>query len=83
MNLNEIKNFLKDLFLKPLGDGKKRHIVFWYDENKDFIEDIDTFDLEDIKVIKLTKNNAFWVKYHIEKEDLISNILVYSNIVNN
>lgn len=80
MNLQEIRNFLKELFSKPLGDGKNRHIVFWYDENEDFIEDIDTFDLEDIKVIKLTKNNAFWVKYHIEKEDTTSNILVYSNI---
>lgn len=80
MNLQEIRNFLKELFSKPLGDGKNRHIVFWYDENEDFIEDIDTFDLEDIKVIKLTENNAFWVKYHIEKEDITSNILVYSNM---
>ena len=80
MNLQEIRSFLKELFSKPLGDGKHRHIVFWYDENEDFIEDIDTFDLEDIKVIKLTKNNAFWVKYHIEKEDTTSNILVYSNM---
>ena len=80
MNLQEIRNFLKELFSKPLGDGKNRHIVFWYDENEDFIEDIDTFDLEDIKVIKLTENNSFWVKYHIEKEDTTSNILVYSNM---
>lgn len=80
MNLQEIRNFLKELFSKPLGDGKNRHIVFWYDENEDFIEDIDDFDLEDIKVIKLTENNSFWVKYHIEKEDTTSNILVYSNM---
>ena len=80
MNLQEIRNFLKDLFSKPLGDGKKRNIVFWYDENEDFIEEIDNFDLEDIKIIKLTKNNAFHTKYYIEKEDTESNILVYSNM---
>lgn len=80
MNLQEIRNFLKELFSKPLGDGKTRHIVFWYDESEDFIEDIDTFDLEGIKVIRLTENNAFWAKYHIEKEDTTSNILVYSNM---
>jgi len=80
VNLQEIRNFLKELFSKPLGDGKTRHIVFWYDESEDFIEDIDTFDLEGIKVIKLTENNAFWAKYHIEKEDAISNLLVYSNM---
>lgn len=80
MNLQEIKNFLKELFSKPLGDGKKRHIVFWYDSNEDFVEDIDNFDIEGVKVIKLTKNNAFWTKYHIEKEDTTNNILIYSNM---
>lgn len=80
MNLQEIRNFLKELFSKPLGDGKTRHIVFWYDENEDFIEDIDSFDLEYIKVIKLTEKNSFWAKYHIEKEDTESNILIYSNM---
>lgn len=80
MNLQEIRNFLKELFSKPLGDGKKRHIVFWYDNNEDFIQDIDEFDIENVKVIKLTDKNAFWIKYHIEKEDTTSNILVYSNM---
>ncbi|MDU1228906.1 MAG: BREX-1 system phosphatase PglZ type A [Clostridium sp.] len=80
MNLQEIRNFLKDLFSKPLGDGKKRHIVFWYDENEDFVEEIDSFDLENVKVIKLTENNAFYTKYYIEKEDTENNILVYSNM---
>ena len=80
MNLQEINKFLKDLFSKPLGDGKKRNIVFWYDENEDFVEEIDSFDLEDVKVIKLTQNNAFHTKYYIEKEDTENNILVYSNM---
>lgn len=80
MNLQEIRNFLKELFSKPLGVGKKRHIVFWYDSNEDFTEDIDNFDIENIKIVKLTNKNAFWVKYHIEKEDTTSNILVYSNM---
>ena len=80
MNLQEIRNFLKELFSKPLGDGKKRHIVFWYDESKDFTEEVATFDLEDVKVITLTENNAFYTKYYIEKENTESNILVYSNM---
>lgn len=80
MNLQEIRNFLKELFSKPLDNSKKRHIVFWYDENEDFIDEIDSFDLEGIKVIKLTENNAFWIKHYIEKEDETSNILIYSNM---
>lgn len=80
MNLQEIRNFLKELFSKPLDNGKKRHIVFWYDENEDFIDEIDDFDLEGMKAIKLTENNTFWIKHYIEKEDETSNILIYSNI---
>lgn len=80
MNLQEIRNFLKELFSKPLGYGKNRHIVFWYDNNEDFVEDIDNFDIDNVKVIKLTDKNAFWAKYHIEKEDLTSNFLIYSNL---
>ena len=80
MNLQEIRNFLKELFLKQLDNGKKRHIVFWYDENEDFTDEIDSFYLEGIKVIKLTENNAFWIKHYIEKEDEVSNILIYSNM---
>lgn len=80
MKLQEIRNFLKELFSKPLGDGKKRHIVFWYDSNEDFAQDIDEFDIDSVKVIKLTDKNAFWAKYYIEKEDTSSNILVYSNM---
>ena len=80
MNLNEIKVFLEENFNKPTLEGKNRHIVFWYDSEGDFIDDIDSLDLENVKILKLTKNNAFYTKYYIEKEDLSSNILVYSNM---
>ena len=80
MNLKEIKNFLNDIFSKPLGDGKVRHIVFWYDENEDFTEEIDEFDLDGVELIKLNENNAFYTKYYIEKENVDGNILVYSNM---
>ena len=69
MNLNEIKVFLEENFNKPALEGKNRHIVFWYDSEGDFIDDIDSLDLENVKVLKLTKNNAFYTKYYIEKED--------------
>lgn len=81
MNLQEIRNFLKELFSKPLGDGKKRHIVFWYDSNEDFVEDIDNFDIEGVKIIKLTDKNAFWSKYQaILKEYLDEKIKIYEDI---
>lgn len=80
MNLTEIQSFLKEIYAKPLGDGKKRHIVFWYDEESDFIEDIDDLSLEDVKLLKLTTHNGFYTKYYIEKEDLTSHLLIYSTM---
>lgn len=69
-----------NIFSKPLGDGKKRHIVFWYDENKDFVDDIDTLELDNVKLLKVNENNLFYTKYYVEKEDTESNILIYSNM---
>lgn len=80
MNLTEIQSFLKEIYAKPLGDGKKRHIVFWYDEESDFIDDIDELSLENVNLLKLTKHNGFYTKYYIEKEDLTSHLLIYSTM---
>ena len=51
MNLNEIKVFLEENFNKPALEGKNRHIVFWYDSECDFIDDIDSLDLKNVKVL--------------------------------
>ena len=73
MNLQEIRNFLKELFSRPLADGKQRHIVFWYDEKEDFTDKKENFDIQDVNVIKLTKNNIFWTKimiYLVKNKDI-------------
>lgn len=41
MNLIEVKRVLEENFNKEPVEGKKRNIVFWYDEEGEFIEDID------------------------------------------
>lgn len=80
MNLNEIKNVLTETFNRALSEGRKRHIVFWYDENNEFYEDIDELVLENIRLLKLTENNSFTIKYEIEKADTNSHFLIYSNM---
>ena len=77
MDLKQIKTLLEDTFNKELSEGKKRHIVFWYDDDGEFKEDIDALDLENAKILKLTKNNYFFVKYQLEKADTESNYLIY------
>lgn len=59
---------------------KKRHIVFWYDRHGEFLEDIDTLELENVRLLKLTNNNYFYIRYELEKVDTTSNILIYTNM---
>lgn len=78
MNLSEIKKTLEDNLNKEVSDGKIRNIIFWYDGDKEFIEDIDNLELDNAKKIYLDENNSFSIKYLLEKEDTESNYLVYS-----
>lgn len=64
---------------KEVSDGKKRNIVFWYDEEGEFVEDIDELALENAKVLKLNEGNSFVIKYQLEKVDTESNYLIYSS----
>jgi uncharacterized protein (TIGR02687 family) len=78
MDLKQIKSLLEDTFNKELSEGKKRHIVFWYDSDAEFEEDIDALALDNAKILKLSKNNNFYVKYQLEKADTESNYLIYA-----
>lgn len=80
MNLDEISRVLNDIYKEPLKYENKRHIVFWYDTDKEFSEDIDTLALDNVRILKLTNNNYFWIRYELEKVDTISNILIYADM---
>lgn len=78
MNLDEIKRVLDGMLNKDTADGRKRNIVFWYDEHAEFTREIDELQLNNAGLIKLTSDNSFAVKYKLEKLDANSNYLVYS-----
>lgn len=80
MNLDEVTKVLNDIYKEPLINEKKRHIVFWYDGEGEFLEDIDTLNLDNVKILKLTENNYFHTRYELEKVDTTSNILIYANM---
>ena len=80
MSLEIIKTNLTDRFSAPLEDFYIRRIVFWHDEDKEFIDTIDELELDDVKVIKLTGSNNFAVKKLLTADDLTSNYLVYNPI---
>jgi uncharacterized protein (TIGR02687 family) len=78
MNLTEVEKALERQFARELMQGNVRNIVFWYDEEGVFAEDIDRLALEGAKLIKLYDNNMFAIKLYIEETDTTGNLLVYS-----
>ena len=79
MNLTEIQNVLKENFDKPCSEGRKRHIIFWYDPEGEFEDNIDSLEIENAKIWRLNENNNFKTKYQLEVKDPESNYLIYSN----
>ena len=78
MNLTEIKKILDENLNKEISYGRKRNIVFWYDADGEFKDDIGDLTIENSKIIHLNDNNRFYIKYLLEKEDTESNYLIYS-----
>lgn len=68
---------LQELILKHFNK-QERQIVFWYDETGENEEKLDSLSLPNIKIHKLTKNNNLLTKKLLEKDDTISNYLIYA-----
>lgn len=77
MNLEQIKRTLEEKLAEPLPLGSRRRIIFWYDPEKEFSEEIDQLKLSDCKIWHLERDNNFLTKYTIEELDPASNYLIY------
>lgn len=73
MNLPLIENKLNEAF-----SGPGRKLVFWYDAQKEFVDDIDSLSLQGASVYKLTPTNQFYTKYFLEIEDTQNSYLLYA-----
>ena len=73
----EAKQQLESMFNRPTDN---RHIIFWYDEPKNFEEDIkrevEGDGFSNAKII-VYNNNPFTIKTILEKDDPDYNYLVY------
>jgi len=66
----------KKEILQIFSRHDQRVIVFWFDETKEFLEDIRSDKLDEIKTI-VYDNNEFYIKYKLEIEDTDSSYLLY------
>ena len=80
MDLVTISQELNKRFLEPLREFYKRRIIIWYDEEKEFSEEIGSLELTNAKVICLTGNNNFAVKKTIAVDEPTQNFLLYNPI---
>ncbi len=76
LNLKQITDKLNSEFT-----GEVRKLVFWYDANAEFVDDVDTMDLVNAKVLHLEPDNQFYTKYFLECVDTTTNYLVYAPFV--
>lgn len=81
MNLQEISEKINLLLTggthASLRDGRK--VVFWYDEDAEYIDEIDSIALaEGCKLWKVTENNWFETKLQIELRDEETSYLLYA-----
>lgn len=73
LNLKQITDKLNSEFA-----GEVRKLVFWYDTNGEFAEDIDALSLENAKVLHLDPDSQFQTKYFLECVDTTTSYLVYA-----
>ena len=77
MDAEKIMQDLNRRFAAPLPEFYKRRIIFWYDEDKEFEDQIDEISLNDAKIVKVTGSNSFAIKKLLVMDDTASNYLVY------
>lgn len=75
LNLKQITDKLNSEFT-----GEVRKLVFWYDDNAEFVSDIDDLEkeLKNAKVLRLERDNQFRTKYILEREQPDTNYLIYA-----
>ena len=76
----EVKQLLLDTlngaFSRDSDKKRTRKIIFWYDPKEEYRELIDELELDNTEII-IYDNNSFWIRYHLEKEELSKNIVIY------
>ena len=73
LNLKQITDKLNEEFL-----SEERKLVFWYDDNAEFLDEIDSLELENANVLRLEKDNQLYIKYFLEIEDKETSYLIYA-----
>lgn len=88
MEKEKVQEMLEQRFQLTPAYPKKRHILFWYDEQKSFENIVSNLELKNVKILTLSKGenrkgesintNLFRIKYTLEVLDQDSHFLIYA-----
>ena len=77
IDLGTIQQDLARRFAEPLPEFYKRRIIFWYDEDREFEDQLEELSLDGVELVILTGSNTFAVKKQLCEDSLTTNFLVY------
>ena len=72
MNLDQLHQGLNQAFIK-----ENRRIVFWFDPERDFEDELASLSLDDINIINMSDESTFGIKLKLEMEDIDGKYLLY------
>jgi len=74
MNLSSVEDKINEIF----SNSEDRKIILWYDESKEFIDEIGDIRLDNAELFKLEDDNWIYAKYYIELVNDNVNYLIYA-----
>lgn len=80
MDIEKIIQDLNRRFAIPLPEYYRRHIIFWYDEDKEFEDKLEDIQLDHADLVIHNKSNTFEVKRLLSDEGTNKNYLVYEPV---
>jgi uncharacterized protein (TIGR02687 family) len=83
LDLDDILKDLEKRFKEPYPEFYRRRIIFWLDREREFEDKIDSLELPNVKVLKMTENNKFQIKKTLSFDDEESDFLVYCPLIFN
>lgn len=77
MDTEKVVSELNKRFAQPLPPYYKRRVIFWLDEEREYADKLDDFELENAKLVQLTGSNLFTVKKLLGHDDPYGNYVIY------
>lgn len=73
LNLTQISDKLNEEF-----SGDVRKLIFWFDDKAEFVDDIDSLELNNAQILRLEPHEQLKMKYRLECVDTETNFLIYA-----